>query len=247
MMQASAAEPAFALAFLAGLASFLSPCVFPLVPGYLSALTLRGVTEAPAKPSSAPVPVALFILGFSFVFSLMGTSASFFGSLIAENRGILSTVSGSLIMVFGLFTMEVIQIPALGKEKRINLKTSRGGPGYVFLLGCAFALGWTPCIGPMLASILSYAASSGETAKGFFLLLTYSAGIGIPFVLAGIFLAKWTAFASFAGRFRPVYKYIVGGLMVVIGFLMSADLLFYLNIYGRKIFDFLGIDLWMRI
>ncbi len=251
-MQTTFIEPAFGLAFLAGVASFLSPCVFPLVPGYLSALTLKdGETEIPRGVFSLLVPIILFVMGFSFVFSLLGTSVSFLGSLLAENRGILSTVSGALITVFGLFTMEVIKIPALQKEKTVRIKTNGGGFAYVFLLGCAFAFGWTPCIGPMLASILSYAASSAassqETAKGVSLLLVYSAGLGTPFILTGVFFAKWKPLGSFIRRYYPAYKYIVGGLMVTAGLLISFDLLFYLNIYGQRVFDFLGIDLWMKI
>ncbi len=248
MTQAGFIEPAFALAFLGGLASFLSPCVFPLVPGYLSALTLKnGKTEIPTGVFPLIVPIVLFVLGFSFVFSLMGTSASLLGSVLAENRRILSMVSGVLIMLFGLFTMEVVNIPALRRERTARLKVNGGGLIYVFPLGCAFALGWTPCIGPILASILSYAASSRETAKGVSLLLVYSAGLGMPFILIGIFFTKWTAFASLIRKYRPAYKYTVGGMMIVVGFLMSVDLLFYLNIYGQRIFDFFGIDLWMKI
>lgn len=248
MTQTAFIEPAFALSFLAGVASFMSPCVFPLVPGYLSALTFKdGKPEIGRGGLSLIAPVVLFVAGFSFVFSLMGTSVSFLGSVMAENRAILSTVSGSLIMVFGLFTMEVVKIPFLLKEKSVRIRTKSGGLAYVFALGCAFAVGWTPCIGPMLASILSYAASSGDAVKGVSLLLVYSAGLGTPFVLAGVFFTRWSAFASFTRRYRPVYKYVAGGLMVAVGFLMSVDLLFYVNIYGQRLFDLLGIDLWMRI
>ncbi len=248
MTETTVFEPAFTLAFLAGMASFLSPCIFPLVPGYLSAMAAgRGTADVRVRGFFSLLPVIVFVLGFSFVFSLMGTSASFLGSFIMKNRGVLSTVSGSLIMVFGLFTMDVIKIPFLQRQKPLNLQTKDRGVAYVFLLGCAFALGWTPCIGPMLASILAYAASSGQTTKGISLLLVYSAGLGIPFIAVGIFFAKWRPLSSVARKFHPFYKHIVGGMMVIAGFLISFDLLFYLNIYGQRIFDFFGIDFWRQI
>ena len=248
MTGTSTLEPAFVLAFLSGIASFLSPCIFPLVPGYLSALTMRkGETEMSSGKFSLLVPTVVFIAGFSLVFSLMGTSASFLGSFLSENRMILATVSGTLIMVLGLITMNIIKIPALGREKTVRLRTQRGGPVYVFLLGCAFAFGWVPCIGPMLAAILSYASSYQEPARGFALLLAYSCGLGMPFVAAGLLFSRWRTVSSIGGKYYPVYKYIVGVSMVGVGFLIAADFLFYVNVYGQKLFDFLGIDFWTRI
>jgi len=246
MIEAPLSQPAFTLAFLAGIASFLSPCVFPLVPGYLSAIASKETQKnMPAGGYSLFLPVLLFVFGFSLVFSLLGTSVSFFGSFLSANREILSTVSGALIMVLGLFTMEVVKIPPLQKETaRIQIKN--GKPFYVFFLGCAFAIGWTPCIGPMLASILSY-ASFQEPARGFSLLLVYSLGIGMPFILTGFFFARWKTLSSFMQNYYPLYKYVVGTMMVIVGFLISADLLFYLNIYGQKVFDMLGISLWQQI
>ena len=233
------AAPAFTLAFLSGVASFLSPCIFPLVPGYLSALTAG---------NSRPVgPAVLFVAGFSLVFSLMGTSASLAGSFLVEYREILSVISGALIMVLGLFTLEVIKIPFLMRERRAFTLGAGKGFAYVFMLGCAFALGWTPCIGPMLASILSYAALSPEPSGGLLLLLTYSAGLGAPFMLAALFLGRWRTLSVFMGRYRSAYKYVVGGMFLVAGFLMAAGLLFYVNIYGQKFFEFLGLDFWTRV
>lgn len=247
MTETAIVEPSFALAFLAGLASFLSPCIFPLVPGYLSAISVRdGKTGIPEGHFSLLVPTALFVLGFSFVFSLMGTSASFLGSFLTGNKDILAAASGALIMVFGVFTMELVNIPALQRERTLRL-SGGGGFAYVFLIGCAFAIGWTPCIGPMLASILSYAALSQEPSEGVALLLVYSAGLGMPFIAAGLFLSQWRRAAVSVRKYYGAYKYVVGGMMVVAGFLIAADLLFYVNVYGQKIFQFLGIDFWMRI
>ncbi|MCY3973760.1 MAG: cytochrome c biogenesis protein CcdA [Candidatus Dadabacteria bacterium] len=233
------ASPAFTLAFLAGAASFLSPCIFPLVPGYLSAI---------AAGNARPVgPAVLFVAGFSSVFSLMGTSASFAGSFLAEYRETLSVVSGALVMILGLFTLEVIKIPFLMRERRASAPGAGRGAAYVFMLGCAFAFGWTPCIGPMLASILSYAALSPEPSGGMLLLLTYSAGLGSPFVLAALFLGRWRSLSALVSRYHSVYKYAVGGMLLVAGFLMAAGLLFYVNIYGQRFFEFLGLDFWTRI
>ncbi|QMU56340.1 MAG: cytochrome c biogenesis protein CcdA [Candidatus Mycalebacterium zealandia] len=248
MTGASPLEPAFALAFLSGIASFLSPCIFPLVPGYLSALTMRnGETEMPSGKFSLLGPTILFVAGFAFVFSLMGTSASFLGSFLSENRTVLATVSGALIMILGLITMDIVKIPALRRERTLRLQTQRGGPVYVFVLGCAFAFGWVPCIGPMLAAILSYASSYQDPARGFALLLAYSCGLGVPFVAAGLLFSRWRTVSFIGKKYYPVYKYIVGALMVAVGFLIAADFLFYVNVYGQKLFDFLGIDFWTKI
>ncbi len=246
MIETPLSQPAFTLAFLAGVASFLSPCIFPLIPGYLSAISAKNSRSVmPSGGASLLFPTLFFVSGFSIVFSLLGTSASFFGSFLSSNREILSTVSGSLIMILGLFTMEVVKIPFLQKETaRIQIKSGRSV--YVFLLGCAFAIGWTPCIGPMLASILSY-ASFQEPGRGFFLLLVYSLGIGMPFILTGLFFSRWRTLSHAVRNYYPFYKYIVGSMMVIVGFLMSADLLFYLNIYGQRVFELLGIDFWEKI
>lgn len=250
MTGASPIEPAFALAFLSGVASFLSPCVFPLVPGYLSALTMRkGKAVMPSGKFSLLVPTVLFVAGFALVFSLMGTSVSFLGSFLSENRTILATISGSLIMVLGLLTMEVVKIPAaLQRERNLVFQVPNGGASaYVFLLGCAFAFGWTPCIGPMLAAILSYASSYQDPVRGFALLLVYSCGLGIPFVAAALLFSRWRAVSSIGKKYYSAYKYVVGVLMVGAGFLIAADFLFYVNVYGQKLFDFLGINFWTKI
>ncbi len=239
------------LAFLAGVVSFLSPCVLPLIPGYVSMVSKLSFDELTdtsyqGKTSKIIIPSIFFVLGFSFVFILLGASASFIGTYIQEHKRLLLQISGATIIVFGLFSMEIIKIPQLYRDRKFNFNIGNLGLIGIFLLGIAFGFGWTPCVGPILASILLYASTSNNTLEGAFLLFIYSLGLGLPFLITGLALSKSLSAFGWIKRHYNIYKIIVGGTLVVVGILMLTNTLFYLNIYGQQFLDLIGIDFWKR-
>src|SRR3990170_408376 len=178
-------------AFAGGVLSFISPCVLPLVPGYLSfisGVTLEEWRGEGARPASSRLRVFVaslaFVLGFSVVFVSLGASASVVGQWVGENLRLLGKVGGAIIVLFGLHTMGLLKIKWLYQEKRVQTQSKPAGPMGAFLVGLAFAFGWTPCIGPILAAILAIAGTEDSVAHGALLLAAYSAGLGIPFLLA---------------------------------------------------------------
>ena len=176
-------------AFLAGLISFLSPCVLPLVPGYLSFVTGRSVDELAHKPSARLPALGLslvFILGFSSVFIALGASASWLGSLLIAHQRITRLAGGALIILFGLLMTGLVKVPFLTREYRLTTRIAGGNPVSAYFLGVAFAFGWTPCIGPVLGAIFTVGAS-GATSGAVALLTVYSAGLAVPFLFATLF------------------------------------------------------------
>jgi cytochrome c-type biogenesis protein len=236
-------------AFAAGVVSFISPCVLPLIPGYLSLVTKLSFDELTQTNRSKTlkrvlIPSLFFVLGFSFLFVTLGASATFIGGFFQKNKFLLLKISGVAIIIFSLFVLEIIKIPQLYREKRIEVNTynfSYLGP---FLLGIAFGFGWTPCVGPILASILLYASTAEGALEGALLLFIYSLGLGLPFILTGLALTKALSAFSWIKRNYGIYKYVTGGALMIIGILMVTNKLFYLNIYGQKILDSIGLDFW---
>jgi cytochrome c-type biogenesis protein len=243
------AEVSWVFAFLAGVVSFISPCVLPLIPGYVSMvskLSFEDLTKdgTEGKVGKILFPSILFVLGFSAVFVTLGASASFFGVFLQQKKILLLKISGIIIILFGLFSMEIIKIPQLHRERRINLPESNLGLIGTFFLGIAFGFGWTPCVGPILASILLYASTSEAAGKGAALLFVYSVGLGLPFLVTGVALSRALKAFGWIKRHYSLYKVIVGGTLVLIGTLMVTNNLYYLNIYGQKILDRAGLDFW---
>jgi cytochrome c-type biogenesis protein len=211
-----------AAALFAGTLSFLSPCVLPLVPPYLVYLTgtslerLAGAEAAPLVRRDTVIASALFVAGFSTVFVALGASASAVGAVLHAYSGILETVAGIAIIVMGLHFLGVTRIAFLMQEKRAAMTKPVGLWG-AYAMGLAFAFGWTPCIGPILAAILAVAASEATVAKGAGLLAVYSLGLGIPFLVAAIAVEP---FAAFLVRFRAhlgTVEKVMGGLLVLTG------------------------------
>jgi cytochrome c-type biogenesis protein len=209
-------------AVFAGMLSFLSPCVLPLVPPYMvyiTGTTLDRLTAAEperAVVSRAIIASLVFVAGFSTVFVLLGASASMLGGLLRLYAGTLSTIAGIAILIMGLHFLGVFRLPFLMMEKRVDLNQPVGLWG-AYVMGLAFAFGWTPCIGPILAAILAVAASEATVAKGAWLLALYSLGLGIPFVLAAFAMKP---FVGFMMRFRqhlPKVEKAMGGLLVLTG------------------------------
>jgi cytochrome c-type biogenesis protein len=203
------------LAVLAGLLSFSSPCTLPLVPGYLGYMS--GVSSSRGRTLGA---AGLFVAGFAIVFTSLGAVASDLGSALLLHRLLLEKVAGVLIVVLGLFVLGLVRAPFLMRDGRPLMERVRPGPSGALLLGAAFALGWTPCIGPVLGSILLLAGGQGTVAAGALLLFLYSLGLGVPFLLAALFLDRFQSVSGWLRRRASVINATGGVLLVAMGSLV---------------------------
>ena len=208
-------------ALLAGLVSFSSPCCVPLVPGYLSYISALPVAALPREDARRVTTRAslLFVGGFSAVFVVLGMGASTLGTLLLRNETTVNRVFGAVIVALGLSTIGLIRLPALQRERRIDLARIPPGPGWAFPLGMAFAAGWAPCIGPVLATILATASFSGSALWGGLLLGLYSLGLGIPFVLLARGFDRANRSSAFLRRHARRIEVLGGGLLVTVGVL----------------------------
>jgi cytochrome c-type biogenesis protein len=234
-----------AAALAAGMLSFLSPCVLPLVPPYLVYLTgasLERFADAEAEPRVRRETIAaalLFVLGFSTVFVALGASASAVGAVVRAYSGELAILAGIVIIVMGLHFLGLTPIGLLMREKRFEVAKPVSLWG-AYLMGLAFALGWTPCIGPILAAILAIAASKETVAKGAALLAVYSAGLGIPFLLAAFAVEPCAAFIAHFKRHLEVVEKTMGGLLVLTGIAFLTGLVSEASFYLLEWFPALG-------
>lgn len=221
------------LAFLAGIISFLSPCVLPLIPGYVSFVTGITPDKKPKSYSETLVPLIMFVLGFTFVFTLLGASATFAGSILKANKDLLSKIAGVFIFVVGLYLLGIIKLNFLEKSNQNLLQSANKSSS--FIMGIAFAIGWTPCIGPILGSILLVASSAETAAMGSILLLSYSLGLGIPLVVFGQSYA-WAKYRSnwLRNNSRTINK-IGGTLMLLMGILLFTGKLTEIAIFLQRI------------
>ncbi|MHA6345842.1 cytochrome c biogenesis CcdA family protein [Roseivivax sp. CAU 1761] len=212
--------PAMLVALSAGLISFLSPCVLPIVPPYLafmSGVSLGEVEAGGAARRKAVTAAGFFVLGLSTVFLLLGFTASAFGAFFLQNQVLLARAAGVVVMVFGLHFLGVFRIPFLDREARIEAGDQGGSAFGAYILGLAFAFGWTPCIGPQLGAILSLAASEANVARGTVLLGVYAAGLGIPFLLAALFLTRAMKLMNRLKRHMKLIERSMGVLLVGVG------------------------------
>ena len=211
-------------AFAAGFLSFISPCVLPLIPGYISFVsgaTLEDMRSgAGASRRQVVIASLAFILGFSIVFVALGASATAIGQFIFDRQPILSKIAGALIIVFGLHTMGVFRLAFLDTEKRARTSRKPAGPLGALLVGVAFAFGWTPCIGPILAGILVVAGSQDTIGQGVLLLGVYSLGLGVPFLLTSLAIDRFFSVAAAIRRHYHAIELTSGGLLVAIGLLI---------------------------
>jgi cytochrome c-type biogenesis protein len=229
-------EISFFVAFTSGVLSFLSPCVLPVIPSYLSFISGVSIDEM-TEPASEGVirrrivlNALAFILGFSVVFVSLGLSASFLGGLFAGYRRIIRIAGGALIIFVGVYLLGVIKIPALDRYFQVNLKDKPAGYVGSALVGVTFAVAWIPCVGPILGAILTWAATS-TPAEGIYLLSSYAAGLALPFFVSAIAV---NTFLHFSRRFRRYIRYVhvvAGVLLIVIGVLLVTDYFTRLNIY----------------
>ena len=216
------------IAFIAGVVSFLSPCVLPLIPGYISMLSGESIDALRANASGSLVGRIFansiaFVIGFSVVFITLGASASAVGRFLLSQRSLFNIIAGIIIIIFGLHLTGLVKIPFLYRAKQMETGAPKRGLAGSFLLGFAFAFGWTPCIGPILTGILAVAATRDTVFRGMFLLAVYSAGLAIPFLLTGLGLSQ---FLKFYGRFRKHLQAVEvasGVLLIGLGLLMAFN------------------------
>ena len=209
-----------AVAFLAGLLSFLSPCVLPLVPSYIGFLTGLSLDEMGSRRRTAFVHALLFVLGFTLIFLVLGASATVLGRSLKYHKVWLERAGGVLIIVFGLICLGVIKWGRLQQEKRLHLEQKPIGYLGSVVVGMAFAAGWTPCIGPILGGIFTLASASDTLGRGMALLGAYSAGLAVPFLLAAWAVDRFVAWFQRFRRYLPWVMKISGALLVVVGILL---------------------------
>jgi cytochrome c-type biogenesis protein len=216
----------YATAAGAGILSFLSPCVLPLVPAYLSYMAgatfedISGSGEQRLPVSRVVLPAASFVLGFAIVFMILGASASAIHRIVFEHLDIISKVAGALIVLFGIHFAGLLRLPFLNFEARFHLQGAGSGPVSAFAIGLAFAFGWTPCLSPILSTILALAAREDSLARGVSLLGVYALGLGVPFIAAALAVRPFLAFAARYRRYMRAMEVITGLLLIATGTLI---------------------------
>jgi len=215
----------FAAAFAAGLLTFLSPCILPIIPAYISYIT--GISFDQLKDGQNReirkkifIHSLLFILGFSFVFVTLGASASFLGKLLIAHRVIIGRVGGAIVILFGLYLMGAFKLDFLNKQKRADVKLQKGSKIGSLLLGITFAAAWTPCVGPILGSVLMLAGTRESMLQGVALLSAYSLGIAIPFIASALLLNSFLLYFAKFRKYMSAVKFICGLLLIFIGLML---------------------------
>jgi len=228
------------VAFVAGLFSFLSPCVLPLIPSYLSFISGVSLEEMRGEQALARVKwrlvlnSAAFILGFSLVFVSLGASASYLGSLFLGYRDIIRTVGGLFILLVGIYLMGVFKIAALERYLQFNLNDKPAGYLGSVLVGITFAVAWTPCVGPILGAILAIAGASADVGRGVLLLATYAAGLALPFFLSAVAINSFFQFSQAFRRYIQAFHVASGVLLAIVGVLLLTDYMTFLNAYALR-------------
>ena len=228
----------FLIAFGAGLISFLSPCVLPLIPGYVSFISGQSLQELLSSKRINFLPLILFCLGFSTVFIILGASASFLGQTLLQNSEILRIIAGIVIIIFSLQLVGLINIGYLNLEKRFEAKNSQN-IFFPYVIGLAFGFGWTPCIGPILGTILALASIEETLSRAILLLSFYSLGLAIPFVLSGYLIQKFLLFSKNFKRNINLISKIGGIILLITGILILTNQLQAIGFYIIKIFPFM--------
>ena len=226
------------IAFGAGLVSFLSPCVLPLIPGYVSFISGQSLQEILKSKQIDFLPLILFCFGFSTVFIILGASASFLGQTLLQNSEILRTIAGIIIIIFSLQLIGLINISYLNLEKRFEAKKSQNIL-FPYAIGLAFGFGWTPCIGPILGSILALASIEETLSRAIILLSFYSLGLAIPFVLSGYLIQKFLLFSKNFKKNISLISKIGGIILLITGILILTNQLQAIGFYIIKIFPFM--------
>ncbi len=225
------------VAFAAGIFSFLSPCVLPLIPSYLSFVSGVSLDEMRSDEACGRVRSRVvlnsmaFIIGFSLVFISLGASASFLGSLFLDYRNLIRITGGFFILLVGLYLVGLFKISALERYLQFNLKDKPAGYFGSVLVGITFAVAWTPCVGPILGAILALAGTSGEVGRGTLLLTTYAAGLALPFFLSALAINSFFQFSQRLRRYIQAIHVMGGILLIIVGILLLTDYMTFLNAY----------------
>jgi len=227
------------IALFAGLISFLSPCVLPLIPGYLAYITGASFNDLLEKRNISLLPIVSFALGFSIIFIIFGMAATFMGQLLLKNSNELRIIAGSIIIIFSLQVIGILKLDFLNFEKKYHPKSNKGLFGSL-IMGMAFAFGWTPCIGPILGSILILASTEESINRGILLLVFYSLGLAIPFILSGYLFQKFiTISKNLKKRMNLITKF-GGSLLLITGILIITNQLQALGFYILEYFPILS-------
>lgn len=216
-------------AFIAGLLSFLSPCVLPLLPSYISYIT--GITFGELTQESLPKRIRLltlahsllFIAGFTVVFVVLGMSLNFLGGFLPQHREMIRKIGGTVVVFFGLCITGVVNCGFMQKEKTVELKAKPAGYAGSVLVGAAFAIGWTPCVGPILASILVLSSTTGEAGKGAAMLLSYSMGLAVPFLVSSMLVNNFLVYFKALKRYLRVISIVSGIFLIIIGVMIFTN------------------------
>ena len=237
-------------AFAVGFVSFISPCVLPLVPGYLSAVSGVSIDEmrGPDRPVGRILwPAAIFCLSFTVLFVALGMTATGLGSTLQDSRGTLDKIAGAIITALGVFFLLTPFIPRLNREWRPDALISRAGSGGPIVAGAAFAVAWTPCIGPTLGTILNVAATQDTVGKGGVLLAFYSLGLAVPFLLTAVAFTRMTTAFKFLRNHYMAITALSGVVLITMGLLLFTGELAQLNIKAQEALDSLGINIFKSI
>ena len=226
------------IALGAGLISFLSPCVLPLIPGYIAYISGSSLNELLENRNINLLPIILFTFGFSIVFIIFGATATFLGKLFLNNSLELRIIAGAIIIIFSLHILGIIKLNFLNYEKRIYTSNNKGVAGSI-LVGMAFGFGWTPCIGPILGSILALASTEESINRGILLLFFYSLGLAIPFILSGYLIQKFLVFSKNFKKNINLASKVGGAILLTTGILIITNKLQLLGYYIFNIFPFL--------
>ena len=213
------------VSFLAGIATFVSPCILPLVPAYISFITgvsLEDLRGAKVSWRNTILNSLFFVLGFTVIFTILGISVSLLSSFLIEKMRLLNLIGGSLIILFGLHVAGFLKIKFLYKQKKVQIKKKRLGYAGTFVFGCIFAIGWTPCVGPILASILILASTEQTLSRGILLLISYSIGLGVPFIITALLINKFLSVLEVVKKYYRKIEVASGLLLVIIGILIIA-------------------------
>ncbi|MDQ7818979.1 MAG: cytochrome c biogenesis protein CcdA [Armatimonadota bacterium] len=235
-------EVSVVIAFAAGVLGFASPCIVPLIPGYLSfvsGISLHQLAAADRRAARGRVlaATALFVVGFAAVFTALGASASWVGGLVLAYRLWLGRIGGAVIVLLGLAVLGVIRIPWLWRERRLSVRPPAGLLG-ACAVGMAFGFAWTPCVGPVLAAILTLAATSPRVSDGALLLLAYSLGLGLPFLATAALLTSAVDALGWIRRHSRAIEVVSGGFLVLMGVALMFDLIFRLNAWILRLAPF---------
>jgi len=213
----------FGVAFTAGVLSFLSPCVLPLIPSYITFLSGLSVEDVERGRKTSLVHGSLFVLGFTAVFVALGATATILGQMMLAYRDWISRIGGVLIILFGLYMLGVFNVGFMGRERRVHLATKPAGYFGTVLVGMAFGAGWTPCIGPILGAVLIYTSTSADLNRGLALLLFYSLGLALPFLLAAVAVNRFISLFRKFSRHMVWITRVSGALLIVVGLLMVTN------------------------